>query len=292
MNSKNTIICPNCEKEYDEKYNFCPYCGQANKKLTLSFKYFISEFLLANFNVDSKIYQTFKLLILSPARLTTEFFNGKRARYIPPVRLYLLISLVYFAVLSINIKDQSDSVKISPTVGVKDSIDSLLVSDEDINDLVLEMDGEGDTTSSVGRTLGNKLKVLNTDAGQIAFKQLLQRYTSLGMFVLIPLTALIFFALFYRDTYYIQHLIFAIQLQSLVFLLFTVFNLIELIIQYSWIGYFESILFLIILFTWIKSYYKLSVGKTIWKVLLFFLLYGLTLVLFFTFILGFSFFNL
>ena len=98
MNNR-TIICPNCENEFDDAYGYCPNCGQANKKVTLSFKYFISEFLLANFNIDSKIYQTFKLLIFSPARLTTEFFNCKRARYIPPVRLYLLISMVYFAVL-------------------------------------------------------------------------------------------------------------------------------------------------------------------------------------------------
>ena len=292
MSEKEKISCPNCENRFDNDFDFCPHCGQVNKKLNLNFRYFISEFLSANFNLDSKIFLTFKLLIFFPGQLTKDFFAGKRTRYISPVRLYLLISLVYFAVLSISINSNSDSMKINPTLGDDNTIDSLLVSDKDIDDLSFSMDSEGDSTNDLGQTLRDKIKVLSSEEGKIAFKQMLQKYASVGMFILIPLTAFIFFALFYRDTYYIHHLIFSIQLQSLVFLLFTVFNLFELFIDSDVFFIIEIILVLTILTSWIKKFYNLSIGKTIWKMIIFFIAYSFLLFFFFIFVLGTSFLNL
>lgn len=288
MSNNEKIICPNCENEFDSNYKFCPHCGQANKKLNLSFKYFISEFLSANFNIDSKIFQTLKLLVFSPAKLTKEFFEGKRVRYIQPVRLYLLISLVYFAVLSINTSNQTNYIDLDSTFDNYSSADSLLALDSDINDLGVKYD----STDNTVRLLEDKLKVLNSKEGKVTFIQMLQKNTSLGMFILIPLTALIFFALFHKGTYYIQHLVFSIQLQSAVFLLFTIFNLIEFITEISVFYYIEIALFSLLVFTWVKAYYNRSIAGTIWKILLFFMLYGLVLLLFGTFILGFSFLSL
>jgi len=292
MAQKEGITCPNCENQFDKDFDFCPHCGQVNKKQNLNIGYFISEFLSANFNLDSKIYQTFKLLIYSPAKLTTDFFAGKRTRYIPPVRLYLLISLVYFFVLSISLQNKSDDVLIAPSIVTEDTKDSIAYSHENLDSVLSEMEANKDSVDVAERMIISKLKALNSDAGKRSFKQMLQKYTSLGMFILIPLTALIFFMLFHKNTYYIEHLIFSIQLQSLVFLLFTIFNLIELLFQSNWFTYIEYALLLIILFTWIKSYYKLRIGKTIMKLLTFLIMYSVLLIMFFTFILGFSFFNL
>jgi hypothetical protein len=100
MIESNKTTCPNCGNDFDKSFAYCPYCGQANKKLNLSFKYVVSEFLAASFNVDSKLFITLKLLLLKPAKLTHEFLAGKRAKYISPIRLYLLISLVYFFILT------------------------------------------------------------------------------------------------------------------------------------------------------------------------------------------------
>ena len=87
--------CPNCETSFDNSFKFCPNCGQANKKLSLNFKYFVSEFLSGMFNLDSKIFRTLRLLFLRPGMLTKEFIKGRRNSYIPPVRLYLIGSLIY-----------------------------------------------------------------------------------------------------------------------------------------------------------------------------------------------------
>lgn len=177
------ITCPNCENGYDGNYGFCPYCGQANKKLNLSFKYFVSEFLSANFNLDSKIFRTLKLLIISPAKLTTEFIAGKRTRYIPPMRLYLLLSFIYFLVLSIDSPNKPDRIRISKTedaVTVSDSANDVkYLADDDDDEAITE----SDSLNAISRAIENRSNQLNTEFGKARFKQMFRQYTSIGMFL-------------------------------------------------------------------------------------------------------------
>jgi len=52
----------------------------------------LNEFL----NWDSKFFATIALLIAKPWRLTNEFVAGHRVRYVHPLRLYLLASILFF----------------------------------------------------------------------------------------------------------------------------------------------------------------------------------------------------
>ncbi len=52
----------------------------------------LNEFL----NWDSKFFATIGLLIVKPWRLTNEFVAGHRVRYVHPLRLYLLASILFF----------------------------------------------------------------------------------------------------------------------------------------------------------------------------------------------------
>jgi uncharacterized membrane protein (DUF485 family) len=49
-------------------------------------------------HVDGKIVRSVWLLVTRPGFLTREQFEGRRARYISPIRLYLIFSVIYFAV--------------------------------------------------------------------------------------------------------------------------------------------------------------------------------------------------
>ena len=60
----------------------------------------LNEFL----NWDSKFFTTIGLLILKPWRLTNEFLAGRRARYVHPLRLYLLVSILFFFAATYSIK--------------------------------------------------------------------------------------------------------------------------------------------------------------------------------------------
>jgi hypothetical protein len=53
-------------------------------------------------NLEGRILQSLGMLFFFPGFLTREFLEGRRARWVSPVRLYLVISVAYFAVVSVT----------------------------------------------------------------------------------------------------------------------------------------------------------------------------------------------
>ena len=47
---------------------------------------------------DGRFALTVRSLLRRPGMLTREFLEGRRARYVSPLRLYLMASLVYFLI--------------------------------------------------------------------------------------------------------------------------------------------------------------------------------------------------
>jgi hypothetical protein len=89
--------CENCGAQLTGRY--CAQCGQAAVDYRRSFRHVIVDVLDSFLNWDSKFLATIGLLIARPWRLTNEFLAGRRVRYVHPLRLYLLASiLIFFAV--------------------------------------------------------------------------------------------------------------------------------------------------------------------------------------------------
>ena len=74
----------------------CAQCGQAAIDYRRSFRHVIVDVLDSFLNWDSKFFATIGLLIVKPWRLTNEFLAGRRVRYLHPLRLYLLASILFF----------------------------------------------------------------------------------------------------------------------------------------------------------------------------------------------------
>ncbi|MEM0942038.1 MAG: DUF3667 domain-containing protein [Bacteroidota bacterium] len=91
--------CKNCETILPEEYGFCPKCGQEHKEKIVTFKQFILDFLGDYFTFDSLILRSFRPLLINPGFLTTEFLAGRRVRYIPPLRMFIFISIIFFLIL-------------------------------------------------------------------------------------------------------------------------------------------------------------------------------------------------
>jgi len=306
------VICPNCENEFDNEFAFCPYCGQKNKTLNLHLKHFLHDFLSGAFNIDSKFFLTFKTLVFYPGKLSKEFLSGKRTKYLPPVRIYLIVSLVYFTMLSflssdmVNINEDEKQLTQSETYATADSTDVSDYHNSVIADSVRQREVESNkqddysflvtlnnldalndsavdslgSESTIEKGLDKTLKRLKTKEGKKAFSALFRKFTSIGMFILMPLTAFIFFLMFYKGTYYIQHLVFVLHLQSLIFILFVVFNLVELLIDNTFISMLNFSVFLFLLVIWIKNFYMVSWWHSIWKSIVFLFFYGLTFFVF------------
>ena len=92
-------ICKNCEKKLEDEFKYCPGCGQQHKEKVVHFKQFILDFLGDYFTFDSLIIRSVRPLLFSPGFLTNEFIAGRRVRYIPPLRMFIFISIIFFLVL-------------------------------------------------------------------------------------------------------------------------------------------------------------------------------------------------
>ena len=86
--------CENCGAELQG--HWCAKCGQPAIEYRRSFRHVLVDLLNEFLNWDSKFFTTIALLILKPWRLTNEFLAGKRVRYVNPLRLYLLASILFF----------------------------------------------------------------------------------------------------------------------------------------------------------------------------------------------------
>ena len=95
--------CENCGAQLTG--NYCAQCGQAAVDYRRSFRHVVADVLESFLNWDSKFFTTIALLILKPWRLTNEFLAGKRVRYVNPLRLYLLASILFFFAVNYGAKD-------------------------------------------------------------------------------------------------------------------------------------------------------------------------------------------
>src|SRR5205809_7447754 len=94
--------CENCGAELTGPH--CAQCGQAAIDYRRSFRHVIVDVLDSFLNWDSKFFATIGLLIVKPWRLTNEFLSGKRVRYLHPLRLYLLASILFFFAVNYGAK--------------------------------------------------------------------------------------------------------------------------------------------------------------------------------------------
>lgn len=92
-------ICKNCETKLEAEFKFCPRCGQEHKDKVVHFKQFILDFLGDYFTFDSLIIRSVRPLLFNPGFLTLEFISGRRVRYIPPIRMFIFISIIFFLLL-------------------------------------------------------------------------------------------------------------------------------------------------------------------------------------------------
>jgi hypothetical protein len=86
--------CENCGTELHGYY--CSNCGQAAVNYHRSFRHVIIDVLDSFLNWDSKFIRSIGLLLWRPGWLTNQFLEGRRARFVHPLRLYLLVSIVFF----------------------------------------------------------------------------------------------------------------------------------------------------------------------------------------------------
>ena len=102
-------ICTNCSEPLPGQADFCPVCGQSIKVITRPWREVFGELLKDLFDIDGRMLLSVRLLMTRPGFLSKEYINGRRLSYTSPVRMYLIISLVFFFVLPLILPDSTVS---------------------------------------------------------------------------------------------------------------------------------------------------------------------------------------
>jgi hypothetical protein len=88
--------CLNCGAHLRGQY--CGHCGQRGSSRLISLWELLRDAFGDLFELDSRLWRTLVPLVIKPGRLTHDYLQGRRVRYMPPFRMYLVLSLLFFLV--------------------------------------------------------------------------------------------------------------------------------------------------------------------------------------------------
>lgn len=114
--------CPNCGAQLSG--NFCQGCGQAAHLHVPSAREFLHEFIAHYVALEGKLWKSMALLLFRPGRLTRDYIEGKRVRYIEPLRLYLTFSIIFFAIFKFGGLSFGDGTPDAPAARQEASVDA------------------------------------------------------------------------------------------------------------------------------------------------------------------------
>lgn len=90
--------CPNCQSPLAAYASYCGYCGQKQTTGKVTLYQLAAEFFDSVFNIDNRALRTLAAL-LRPGKLTEAYFQGRQQRYMRPLRLFFISSLLLLAVV-------------------------------------------------------------------------------------------------------------------------------------------------------------------------------------------------
>lgn len=82
--------------------NYCHQCGQPVHVHVPSAREFLHEFLGHYVALEGKLWKSLALLLFKPGFLSREYIEGRRVRYLEPLRLYLSFSIIFFALVKFS----------------------------------------------------------------------------------------------------------------------------------------------------------------------------------------------
>lgn len=91
--------CADCGEPVGAQ-RYCGACGQPNRDPVPTVRSLFGQFFDDYFSLDSKLVRTLGLLLRRPGALTVEYLAGRQTRYVRPLRLYLICSLLFFVVMT------------------------------------------------------------------------------------------------------------------------------------------------------------------------------------------------
>ena len=238
--------CENCGALLHGSY--CSECGQKAADRVVPLWHMLNEALEAVIELDMRVVHTLPKFLFLPGRLTKEYIDGRRKRYIRPFRLYLFTTFVLFTVLAFTTGQsfrfpfdpqmspaQAGATQAGSTVGpdttTAASAPSFFGSPEQRDqwaealrknpDAVNVQIGDAETQTQLERLL--RVKAAEAMENPNDFIESMIDRGPYVMFLMLPVFAFLLKLLYIRrGRLYVEHLIFSLHLHAFAFFAFTV----------------------------------------------------------------------
>ncbi len=267
--------CPNCgAKALGE---WCYRCGQNQRSIHRFFLEVVGEALEDVFSLNSRTARTFFGLLFRPGFIANEFFDGRRARYLPPVRVFLITSFVFFFLLSVqNMLGETTTTQDDPanedlteqlqeagvdaqtseeTVELVEGLRELREEEATLDLPWLSPELNEQLEARLNQQLDKARAMVREDPGD-ALDAVLEVVPP-AIFVLLPIFALLLKIFYFSfGFYYVEHLVLAVNNHSFLFTILTI----ETMLGWLPAGEVADTLTTVI-FTWIPIYMFLSLRR-------------------------------
>jgi len=292
-----TVACKNCNEPLIGPY--CAVCGQDRDTHRRSVRDLAGALLEEIASFDSRILRTMRALLIQPGELPLAFYEGRTRRYVPALRLYLFVSLLFFLFLSVSgiAILQFQLVALPEKIVVKQDGKVFAITPDDTEPIPVPAylnDGKQHYSISTRALFLSRLGTvpvnLPADARQRLQRKLADRQKRTGrnswvgrdlmatfnrlatdpaamnaplttwipraLFLLLPAFALVLAAFYWRQRrayYFVDHLVFSLNLHSFAFVALIAAAIIAQVLAGTYVG--------VLLLVAIASYLLLAMRK-------------------------------
>lgn len=292
--------CLNCGTLLSDA--FCAHCGQRAGDVHLSVRDLLHELAAEHFGLDTKVARTLVTLARHPGRLTREFLSGRRARYLPPLRLYLSLSVLYFLAsafatsLTATRSNASDVIRFrtsgtsnksrdivsfdttaAKAVPLAAALDSASVKSGAFDKIASDTLHGNAFTLFFKRRLDRRLAYLKDHKGEAAnqISESFRHYLPDALFLLVPGLALALSVLYFGShRYYAEHLVFALHFQAFSFAALTIG-----LIPIPLLDTLTGVAIIAYLFLALRTVYGQGIAVTTGKLVVLIACYGVSLAM-------------
>lgn len=263
--------CPNCATPLEGPY--CHQCGQLGEQFHRSLLHLVWEAFENFFHVDGRLVHTMPRLALNPGQLTKDYIEGHRAAQVPPLRMFLVVMLIFFFVG--GLEGHKNLIQVD---GPAEAMTDANVP-ADVKERVREATAarEAQARSDIGQWFDKRVNYASTH--QREFTYVFEEWTHRIAVAMLPVAAAILSLLFVfrRQFYVFDHLIFSMHSLSFMGLLASAATLIGLIPVVGGIGGLLFFVAPVHLFVHMRGVYGTGVLSTLWRMVVLFLLSCLAL---------------
>jgi Protein of unknown function (DUF3667) len=219
--------CTNCDAPLAGRY--CSACGQRREPPLHSLWHFCQVAAEDLTHADSRLWRTLLALLLKPGYLTHEFLAGRRARFLPPLRLYLVLSVLFFLWASathprlevVTLSEQG--AQRTELSGRAESVTPLSPArpgesaEARAERLCHDANYDGPWRARIGPLVPKLCRKAVSDNGR-ALREAFLHNVPRAMFVFLPLLAGAMMLMYWRPRhYYIEHLLLFVHYHAFVF---------------------------------------------------------------------------